>query len=45
MQALPTVSLKEAQDVKNTRYWPHMAEMYMMKGMISASPDSLHLFI
>ena len=28
MQPLPTVSLKEAQDVNNTRYWPRIAEMY-----------------
>ena len=31
-------SLRWAQDVKNTRYWPQTAEMHM-KGMISVSPD------
>jgi len=37
----PKVSPKAAQDVKNTRYWPQIAEIHM-KGMISVSPDSSH---
>ena len=37
-QPLPTVSLKEAQDVKNAGFWPQRAEMHM-KGMTSASPE------
>ena len=39
LQPLPTVSPKEAQDVKNTEYWPQIAEV-SIKGMISVSPDS-----
>ena len=37
--SLPTVSPKEAQDVKNTGYWPQRDEVHR-KGMISMSPDS-----
>ena len=36
---LPTVSLKGAQEVKNTGDWPRIAET-CTKGMISVSPDS-----
>ena len=39
LQPLPTVSPKEAQDVKNTEYWPQIAEV-SIKGMILVSPDS-----
>ena len=39
LESLPTVSPKEAQDGKNTVYWPQREEVHR-KGMISASPDS-----
>ena len=39
LESLPTVSPKEAQDGKNTVYWPQITEMHV-KGMISVSPDS-----
>ena len=39
LQTLPTESPKGAQDVKNTGYWPRVAEIHT-KRMISASPDS-----
>ena len=41
---LSMVSPKGVQDVKNTGCWLQIAEMHM-KGMISVSPDSLHLSI
>ena len=30
---------EETQDMKNTEYWPQIAEVHI-KGMISISPDS-----
>ena len=38
-QPLPTVGTEDSWDVKNTVYWPQIAEMHT-KGIISASPDS-----
>ena len=37
--ATPYGELRGSQDVKNTGYWPQIAEMHM-KGMISVIPDS-----
>ena len=39
LQSLPTGSPKEAQDGKNTGYWPQREEV-RREGMIPVSPDS-----